>query len=106
MINDAIETPSTAYTGTRCALRRRNNVHPGIPRSREKAYHVRDALVRPAAPQNSWPTVQIISTNFAAHELRPFSRIGIEPPPALVITSAFVTANSSASSTAQPAIAE
>src|SRR3984893_8589002 len=106
MIREAIDTASTAYSGTRCALTRRNSVHPGIPRSRENAYHVRDALVRPAAPQNSWPTVQMINTHFAAHELRPFSMIGIEPPPALLITSAFVTANSSARSTAQPAIAE
>ena len=73
MISDAIDTASTAYSGTRLAFSRRNSAQPGIPRSRENAYHVRDALVRPAAPQNSCPTVQMISTIFAAHALRPVS---------------------------------
>src|SRR5947209_18795569 len=106
MINAEIETASTAYKGTRRALTRLNNPQPGMPRSRENAYQVREALVRPAAPQNSWPTVQMISTNFAAHELRPVSITGIEPPPNLVIAPTLVAVNSSASSTAQPAIAE
>src|SRR5947209_6952568 len=106
MISAAIDTASTAYRGTRCAFRRRNRAHPGIPRSRENAYHVRDALVRPAAPQNSCPTVQMISTNFAAQEVRPFSITGIDPPPALVIASPLLIENNKASNTAQPAIAE
>src|SRR5436305_8616483 len=104
MISETIDTAITAHSGTRLAFTRRNSAHPGIPRSRENAYQVRDALVRPAAPQNSWPTVQMISTNFAAHELRPVSSTAIDPPPALLIAGMFVAANSSASSTSHPAI--
>src|ERR671937_2240735 len=67
MISEATDTAITALNGTRSLLTRRNSHQPGIPRSRENAYQVRDALVRPAAPQNSWPTVAISRTNFAAH---------------------------------------
>src|SRR5438045_8024532 len=106
MIRAATETAITALNGTLRVLMRRNSPQPGIPRSRENAYQVREALVSPAAPQNSCPTVQMIRTNFAAHDVRPFSMTGIEPPPAVVIASTFVTENSSASNTAHPAIAE
>src|SRR5215475_7390196 len=61
----AIETATTALNGTRRLVSRRNSHQPGIPRSRENAYQVRDALVKPAAPQKSWPTVAMISTIFA-----------------------------------------
>src|SRR5436309_609875 len=105
-ISATTDTAITALNGTRFAFTRRNSPHPGIPRSRENAYQVREALVRPAAPQNSCPTVQMISTSFAAHELRPVSRIGIAPPPPLLIAATLVAANSRARSTAQPAIAE
>ena len=40
-----------------------------MARSRENAYQVREALVRPAMPQNSWPTVAMMIVSFAAHEL-------------------------------------
>src|ERR1700749_3660169 len=106
MISDATDTAITAHSGTRLAFTRRNSPHPGIPRSRENAYQVRDALVRPAAPQNSSPTVQMISTSLAAHDARPVSSNGIAPPPPLLIAATLVAANSRASSTAQPAIAE
>src|SRR5262249_17650338 len=85
MSSEKTETASTAYSGTLFAVRRRNRVQPGMPRSRENAYQVRDALVRPAAPQNSCPTVKMISTNFAAQALRPVSTTGIAPPPSLLI---------------------
>src|ERR671930_2116639 len=65
MTSEATDTAITALNGTRSLLTRRNSHQPGIPRSRENAYHVRDALVRPAAPQNSCPTVAMISTSFA-----------------------------------------
>src|SRR5947209_16098387 len=106
MISETTDTAITAYRGTRLALTRRNSDQPGIPRSRENAYQVRDALVRPAAPQNSCPTVQMISTSLAAQADSPVSITGIEPPPALVIALTWLAANNSASSTAQPAIAE
>src|SRR5437899_10676402 len=106
MISAATEAASTAYRGTRARFRRRNSVQPGMPRSRENAYHVREQLVRPAAPQNSCPTVQINSTALAAAVVSEVSMIGIEPPPFSVIAGTFVAANTSASSTAHPAIAE
>ena len=52
--------------GTRSRLTRRKIAQPGIARSRENAYQVREALVNPAAPQNSWPTVAMINTSSAA----------------------------------------
>src|SRR5437764_4945650 len=106
MINAEMDTASTACKGARRALTRLNNPQPGMPRSRENAYHVREALVRPAAPQNSWPTVQMISTNFAAQAVRPVSITGIDPPPAVLIAPRWLAANSNARRTAQPAIAE
>src|SRR6478672_2126116 len=106
MIREATDTATTAYSGTRAALSRRNSPQPGIPRSRENAYQVREALVRPAAPQNNCPTVQMISTSLAAHEFKPDSSSGIAPPPPLLMASTLLAANSSASSTAHPAIAE
>ena len=51
----------------RSRFTRRKSAQPGMPRSRENAYQVREALVRPAATQKSWPTVAIRRTIFAAH---------------------------------------
>src|SRR6516162_2990348 len=106
MIRAAIAEASTAYSGTSLRFRRRNTHQPGMPRSRENAYHVREQLVRPAAPQNSWPTVQMMSTAFAAAVVSEVSITGIDPPSAAVIFCTFVAAKSRASRTAQPAIAE
>src|SRR5262245_50979178 len=68
MMSETTETPITALNGTRSAFTRRKRFQPGIARSRENAYQVREALVNPAAPQNSCPTVAIKTTSFAAHE--------------------------------------
>src|SRR5918912_1380892 len=106
MMNDATDTAMTAYRGTRCRLTRRNSAQPGIPLSREKAYHVRDALVSPAAPQNSWPTVAIISTALAAAEVSALENAAGAAPPAAVTPFTSVTANRMASSNAHPAMAE
>src|SRR5438445_7545143 len=106
MISAAIDDASTAYSGTRWTFKRRNRAQPGMPRSRENAYHVREQLVRPAAPQNSCPTVAISSTALAAAVVSEVSMIGIEPPPFSVIAGTLLAANTSESSTAQPAIAE
>ena len=59
------ETAITALNGTLSRLTRRKIAQPGIPRSRENAYQVREALVRPAAPQKICPTVAI-----RMHQLR------------------------------------
>src|SRR6266705_1320860 len=106
MISAATEDASTANIGTRSRFRRRNSAQPGIPLSRENAYHVREQEVSPAAPQNSWPTVQMSKTALAAAEVRAVSMIGIEPPPFSVIAGTLEAANTSESSTAHPAIAE
>src|SRR5207247_286117 len=105
MIPAASETAITALNGTRRWLMRRNIHHPGIARSRENAYQVRDALVRPAAPQNSWPTVAIRMTALAAQESRSSVMTGIEPPPPLVMAPTWFAASSTASSTNRPRIA-
>jgi len=73
-----------------------------MPRSRENAYQVREALVRPAITQKIWPMVAISNTAFAAAELRALVMIGIEPPPPSVIPAVSFAANNSASSTNQP----
>ena len=62
------ETAITALNGTLSRLTRRKIAQPGMPRSRENAYQVREALVRPAAPQKSWPMVAIRITSLAAQE--------------------------------------
>ena len=53
---------------------------PGIAWSREKAYHVRDALVRHAMPQKSWPIVAISTTALAAAGVSPVLKIASEEP--------------------------
>src|SRR4029079_9856134 len=88
--------------GTRWWLRRRNRPQPGMARSRENAYHVRDALVRPAMPQNSCPTVAMMIVSLAAHELSAVVMTGIEPPPPVLMSLTCVAAKTSASSTSQP----
>src|SRR3954468_2360456 len=77
-----------------------------MPRSRENAYQVRDALVMPAITQKIWPIVQMKITPFAAALLSAPSMIGIEPPPPPVTAFSLCTANKSASRTSQPAMAE
>ena len=85
---------------------RRNSAQPGIPRSRENAYQVREALVRPAATQKIWPTVAIRITIFAAQESRALVKIAITPPPASLTAPTSLAANRNASRTNQPISAE
>ncbi len=84
MSSAATDTAITAYSGTLSRFRRLNSHQPGIPRSRENAYQVREALVSPAAPQNSCPTVTMIRISFAAHRspARALVTIEFEAPPA------------------------
>src|SRR5215217_9626476 len=104
--SDATATAITALNGTRSALTRRNTCQPGIPRSRENAYQVRDALVRPAAPQKSCPTVAITSTSFAAHESRALVKMAPTKPAPSLTAFTSVAANRKASSTNQPITAD
>src|SRR5215208_3144289 len=85
MTSEATETAITALNGTRSRLTFPNSHQPGIPRSRENAYQVREALVSPAAPQKSCPTVAIRITSFAAHESRALVKIA-PTKPALLLT--------------------
>src|SRR3981189_2440251 len=50
----------TALNGTRSLLTLLHRRQPGIAPSRLNAKHMREALVRHAMPQNSWPTVEMI----------------------------------------------
>src|SRR5262249_43019012 len=106
MISAATETAITALKGTFRRLRRRKSHHPGMPRSRENAYQVREALVSPAAPQKSWPIVAIRITIFAAQESSEVVKIEMDVPPASLTAPGSLTANRKASRTIQPAIAE
>src|SRR5919201_867016 len=104
--SEATDTAITALNGTLSALTRRNKAQPGIPRSRENAYHVRDALVRPAAPQKNWPTVAIRITSFAAHAFIELVKIVPTKPALLLIAFTSVAANRNASSSTQPIAAD
>ncbi len=53
----------------------------GIPRSRENAYQVREALVNPAVTQKIWPIVAIMMTSFAAQESSALVKIATERRP-------------------------
>src|SRR4051812_23247022 len=106
MINEATETAITALKGTRSRLIRRKMFQPGIPRSRENAYQVREALVRPAAPQNSCPTVAIRITSFAAHESSALVKMAPTKPELLLTAPTWVAANRNARSRIHPMIAE
>ena len=106
MIAETTETAITELNGTLWRLTRRKMVQPGIARSRENAYQVREALVRPAAPQNSWPTVAMMKISFAAQESSASMKIAPTKPAASVTTAASGTANRKVSSRTQPMIDE
>ena len=64
---------------------------------------MREALVRHAIPQKSWPIVAIRITIFAAHGSSEEEKIDSdEPRPSLVTTPTLVAANVIASRTSQP----
>src|SRR6266545_3196366 len=100
------ETPITALNGTRSLFTRRNSHQPGIPRSRENAYQVREALVRPAAPQKSCPTVAIRRTSFAAQGSKTLVKIAPTKPAPLSIAWTSVAAKRNAKSTNHPMTAD
>src|SRR5262245_40030575 len=93
MISAATVHPITALNGTLPGVTRRQIVHPGIARSRANAYQVREALVSPAAPQNSCPTVAIRTTSFAAHRSIELVKIAPTNPAASLTSFTSVAAN-------------
>src|SRR5919198_5524016 len=100
------DTAITAYSGTLSRLTRRNSGQPGIARSRENAYQVRDALVRPAVTQKSCPIVAIRITIFAAHGSSALVKIAPTNPAPSLIALTSVAANKKARITNQPITAE
>src|SRR5262245_3373202 len=104
--SDATETAITALNGTRSEFTRRKSAQPGIPRSRENAYHVREALVSPAAPQKNCPTVAIRITSFAAQESIALVKIAPTKPALSLTAFTSVAANRNARSTNQPITAD
>src|SRR4051812_47902105 len=106
MIIEKIATAITALNGTRSRLTRRKIVQPGIPRSRENAYHVREALVSPAAPQKIWPLVAMMNTILAAHGSIELVKIAPGKPSASLTAPSSVAANRKASSTNHPITAD
>src|SRR5215207_2249306 len=80
--------------------------HPGIARSRENAYQVREALVRPAAPQKNCPIVAISTTSFAAHESSAELKIPNTAPPESLTAATSLAAKRKPSSTSQPITAD
>src|SRR5436190_23084900 len=84
MIRANTATAITPLNGTRSRFTLRKIAQPGIARSRAKAYQVREALVRHAVPQKSWPMVAIRMISFAAHESMELVKDGAtKPAPAL-----------------------
>src|SRR3954466_6976971 len=102
MISAQTATASTEYTGTWRLSTLLHSRQPGIARSRENAYQVRDALVRPAMPQKSWPIVAIRMTSSAQPELIALVKTEIAVPPASSIAFVSAAANVMAISTNQP----
>jgi hypothetical protein len=84
----------------------RNSAQPGIPRSRENAYQVREALVRPAVTQKICPITAIRITSFAAHVSRALVKIACTAPAASLTAATSLAAKRNASSTNQPIRAE
>src|SRR5215217_6098052 len=106
MISAHTTTNSTAPTGVRLWFSRVQSRQPGMARSRENAYVMRDALVTHAMPQNSCPMQEMRITISAAVEESAFSKIASDVPPPSLTASTSVAANVIASSTTQPISAE
>src|SRR4051812_4109603 len=83
MMPAAIAITITALNGTRFALTFAQAFEIGPrPPSRENAKHIRDALVRHALPQKSWPTVQMMSRTLKAVRVSAWSKIAsVDPAP-------------------------
>src|SRR3954463_13894924 len=102
MISAQTATARTENTGTRRLSTALQTRHPGIARSRENAYHVRDALVRPAMPQKIWPIVEMRMTSSAQPELIALVNTEIAVPPASLTAFVSAAANVIASNTNHP----
>src|SRR3954470_22132904 len=106
MIREKTATAITPLNGTLSRFTRRKIAQPGIARSRENAYQVREALVRHAVPQNSWPMVAIRTTSFAAHGSIELVKIEPTKPAPSLTAATSLAANRKASRRIHPMIAE
>ena len=106
MTSEATETAITALNGTLSLFTRRKIAQPGIPRSRENAYQVREALVRPGRPAESWPIVAMMRIIFAAQESSALVKIAPTNPAPSLTASTSVAANRNASRTNHPITAD
>src|ERR1700694_4491457 len=110
MISANAATNRTAKVGVPFLLSLDHRRQPGTAPSREKASVIREALVRQAMPQKTWPMTEIRITAFAAAVDSAVTKTAREVPcdatlPALIpLTS--VAAKVIASSTIQPIAAE
>src|SRR3954465_14152649 len=102
MMSAQTATASTEYIGTRRLSTVLHSRQPGIARSRENAYHVREALVRPAMPQKIWPIVAMKITPSAQPELIALVMTEMAVPPPSLIAFVSLAANVIARSTNQP----
>src|ERR1700712_136925 len=102
MTSAAAATASTENAGTRRRSTLLHSRQPGIARSRENAYQVRDALVRPAMPQKICPIVEMRMIASAQPEPSELVNTEIDVPPASLIALVSEAANVMASSTNQP----
>src|SRR6202035_1853149 len=102
------QTNRTDHVGVLFLPSRRQRLWPGTAPSRENANVMREALVKHATPQKSWPTVEIRITALAADELSAVVKIDRAGKPALTISASwlFWIANVIASRTIQPITAE
>src|SRR5215212_168346 len=106
MISAQVTTKRTAPTGVWFLFSFVQICQPGIARSRENAYVMREALVTQAMPQNSWPMQEMRITISAAVADNALSSTASEPPAPSLIASTSVAANVSASHIAQLISAE
>ena len=80
MTSAAIAIVITALRGVPLAFTFARLLDAGRPRSRAKAKHILDALVRQARPQKSWPRVEIRTTALKAAVLNERLKISSELP--------------------------
>src|SRR3954447_16628238 len=106
MISAQTATASTEYTGTWRLSTLLHSRQPGIARSRENAYHVRDALVRPAVTQKICPMTAIMITSLAAQETIAVVKIATGKPAPLSTAFVSLAANRNPSSRIQRISAE
>src|SRR3954451_25101100 len=102
MISAQTATARTEYTGTWRLSTLLHSRQPGIARSRENSYHVRDALVRPAMPQKICPIVAMKITASDQPELIALVNTDLAVPPPAWNAFVSLAANVIASRTNQP----